>query len=59
MCSGCIPPAQDEFEALWGEEVAETEDDVLSLAVSFLVVQADKTSGGCSFPLHVARFCAF
>ncbi|CAJ1329413.1 unnamed protein product [Effrenium voratum] len=30
---------EDEFEALWGEEVAETEDDVLSLAVSFLVVQ--------------------
>ena len=30
---------QDEFEKLWGEEVAETEDDVMSLAVSFLLVQ--------------------
>ena len=34
--SGC----QDEFEKLWAEEVAETEDDVMSLAVSFLLVQA-------------------
>ena len=34
--SGC----QDAFEKLWAEEVAETEDDVMSLAVSFLLVQA-------------------
>ncbi|CAK9058275.1 unnamed protein product [Durusdinium trenchii] len=31
---------EDEFEELWGEEVAETENDVMSLAVSFLLVQA-------------------
>ncbi|CAL1150633.1 unnamed protein product [Cladocopium goreaui] len=31
---------EDEFEKLWAEEVAETEDDVMSLAVSFLLVQA-------------------
>ena len=30
---------EDEFEKLWGEEVAETEDDVMSLCVSFLLVQ--------------------
>lgn len=37
---------QDEFEELWGEEVAETENDVMSLAVSFLLVQA--CSGSCA-----------
>ena len=31
---------EDHFEELWGEQVAETEDDVMSLAVSFLLVQA-------------------
>lgn len=30
---------EDEFEALWAEYAAETEDEVISLAVSFLVVQ--------------------
>ena len=33
--SGC----QDEVDKLWAKEVAETEDDVMSLAVSFLLVQ--------------------
>ena len=45
----CLPPkfsfqflccSQDEWEKLWDEEVAETEDDVMALAVSFLLVQA-------------------
>jgi len=30
---------EDEYEELWGERVAETEDEVISLAVSFLSVQ--------------------
>lgn len=30
---------EDEFEALWGERVAETEDEVIALTVSFLLVQ--------------------
>lgn len=30
---------EDEFEMLWGEYTTETEDEVISLAISFLVVQ--------------------
>ena len=30
---------EDEFETLWGDRVAETEDEVISLTVSFLLVQ--------------------
>ena len=30
---------EDEFEVIWGEHVAETEDEVISLSVSFLTVQ--------------------
>lgn len=30
---------EDEYEVVWGEHVAETEDEVISLAVSFLAVQ--------------------
>lgn len=43
---GSMLDVQDEFEELWGEEVAETENDVMSLAVSFLLVQA--CSGSCA-----------
>eukprot|EP00435_Cladocopium_sp_Y103_P013642 s419_g3.t1 len=30
---------EDEYEVVWGEHVAETEDEVISLSVSFLAVQ--------------------
>ncbi|CAJ1365670.1 unnamed protein product [Effrenium voratum] len=30
---------EDEFEVIWGEHVAETEDEVISLSISFLVSQ--------------------
>ena len=30
---------EDEYEVIWGECVAETEDEVISLSVSFLLVQ--------------------
>ena len=30
---------EDEYEVIWGECVAETEDEVISLSVSFLIVQ--------------------
>jgi len=30
---------EDEYEVIWGEHVAETEDEVISLSVSFLAVQ--------------------
>ena len=39
MFKGVSESQEDEFEAIWRERTAETEDEVISLAVSFSIVQ--------------------
>lgn len=39
MAGSPSKPQEDEFESIWRERTAETEDEVISLAVSFSVVQ--------------------
>ena len=39
MFKGVSESQEDEFEAIWRERTAETEDEVISLAVSFSIAQ--------------------